>query len=52
MAFQYRFGTNQGAFKFGVNNILDESKEFISYNGSVLAFYPARYWYMSVNVNI
>lgn len=48
----YYFSSVGGFFEIGVLNLLDEDEEFSSVNGNSLEFYPARFSYVSLNLNL
>lgn len=48
---RYRFPGRIGYLEGGVKNIMDEDDEFVSYDGSLLAYYPSRFGYVNVNLN-
>lgn len=48
----YRFRGRSGALRFGVENLFEETGEFLSESGVHLAFYPGRLWFFNVNLNI
>lgn len=48
---QYRFEERLGGIRFGVNNATNKKDVFLSFSEKELAFYPARFWYTSINVN-
>lgn len=42
----------RGSISMGVQNLMGEESEFINYDASKLQFYPARFWYASVNFTL
>lgn len=49
---RYRIPNRIGSVEAGIKNLLDEDDEFVSYDGTLLAFYPKRYGYLLVNLNL
>lgn len=41
-----------GVLELGVKNMLDVRDEFVRYDASVLEFYPSRFWYAAVSLNL
>jgi len=48
----YRFPGHFGSLEFGLDNLFDESDEFVNYDATTLAFYPGRLWFAAININI
>ena len=52
LLFSYRFPNRLGQFHIGINNLLDVDQEYVNHNAEILAFYPKRFFYASINLNL
>ncbi|RLT94471.1 FecR domain-containing protein [Ketobacter sp.] len=52
MSIRRTFEGLRGDVSFGVRNLLDEKTEFVNFDASTLQFYPSRFWYAAVNINL
>ncbi len=49
---RYRFGRRAGYVQVGINNLFGREEEYASFGATELEFYPSRFTYLSVNMNL